>query len=131
MYVVNLYRPQNGNLERLYKMISELFTSIEDLDKTTLIIGGDFNIDFGKPNSKGAVIMKKLAKRFSLEKQVNKSTRPLYGEAVLDQIFTNSRIVKQAGIIDGNISNHVPVFIVLKKDKLNFEKTTFTCRIYI
>ena len=87
-----------------------------------VIIGGDFNIDFGKPNSKGAIIMKKLAKRFSLEKQFNKSTRPLYGEAVLDQIFTNSRIVKQAGTIDVSISNHLPVFIILKKDKLSFEK---------
>ena len=81
MYIVNLYRPPNWNLERFYKMTSELFAGIDNLDKVTLIIGGDFNIDFGKPNSKGAIIMKKLAKRFSLEKQVNKSTCPLYGAA--------------------------------------------------
>ena len=72
-------------------------------------------MDFGKPNSKGAIIMKKLAKRFSLEKQVNKPTRPLYGETFLDQIFTNSRIVKQAGTIDASISDHVPVFVILKR----------------
>ena len=67
MYIVNLYRPPNGNLERFYKMTSELFAGIDNLDKATLLIGGDFNIDFGKPNSKGAIIMKKLLVPFTVE----------------------------------------------------------------
>ena len=90
MYIINVYRPPNGNLDNFYTMITELISNLENQDKATLIIGGDFNIDFSKRNSQGSVIMKRLAKRFSLEKQIKKPTRPLYGEAIIDQIFTNS-----------------------------------------
>ena len=108
-------------------MITELISNLENQDKATLIIG---DIDFSKRNSQGSVIMKRLAKRFSLEKQIKKPTRPLYGEAIIDQIFTNSQIIKQLGTLDLSISDHVPIYINIKKGKTIFEKNTFTCKTY-
>ena len=74
--------------------------------------------------------MKKLAKRFSLEFFIKDPTRPLYNESTLDQILTNCKIVKASGTIDTSISDHVPIFINIKKSKTTYQKTTFTGRTY-
>ena len=130
IYIINIYRPPTGNIDNFSTHLTEIITNLENRDKSTIIIGGDFNIDFSKQNSKGVTILKKLSKRFSLEQQIKTTTRPLYGTAIIDQILTNSQIVKEAGTVDLNISDHVPVYINLKKPKLTFPKTTFTCRTY-
>ena len=130
MYIINIYRPPSGNIDNFSTHLTEIITNLENKDKSTIVKGGDFNIDFSKKNSKGVTILKKLSKRFSLEQQIKSTTRPLYGTAIIDQILTNSQIVKEAGTIDLNISDHIPVYITLKKAKSTFPKTTFTCRTY-
>ena len=93
-------------------------------------MGGDFNIDFHKPKSHGVKTIKKLAKRFALEMQIKYPTRPLYNDSTLDQILTNSKIIKSSGTLDLNLSDHVPTFINIKKQKSTYSKTTFTGRTY-
>ena len=44
-------------------------------------------------------------------------TQPLYNESTLDQILTNCKKIKASGTIDTNISDHVPIFINIKKLK--------------
>ena len=130
MYIINVYRPPTGNLDIMYTTLTDLLSNLNNIDKATVVIGGDFNIDFNKNKSQGVVLMKKLAKRFSLEFLITDPTRPLYNESTLDQILTNCKIVKASGTIDTNISDHVPIFINIKKSKTTYQKTTFIRRTY-
>ena len=62
---------------------------------------------------------------FSLNKKKKKDpTHLIDSDAIIDLIFTNCRYVPW------NISDHVPVFISIKKDKTPIEKTEFTGRSY-
>ena len=130
MFVINVYRPPTGNLDVMYTIFIELLSNLSNIDKATVVIGGDFNIDFNKVKSQGVILMKKLAKRFSLESLIKDPTRPLYNDSSLDQIFSNSKIIKASGAIDTNISDHVPIYINIKKSKTTYQKTTFTGRTY-
>ena len=69
-------------------------------------------------------------KRFSLDSLITEPTRPLYNEAILDQILTNTKFIKASGTIKTNISDHTPIFVNIKKPKQTFSKTTFTGRTY-
>ena len=130
MYIINVYRPPTGNLDTMYTALSELLSNLNSIDKATVVVGGDFNIDFSKHKSQGVLLMKKLAKRFSLEFLITDPTRPLYNESTLDQILTNCKIVKASGTIDTNLSDHVPIFININKSKTTYKKNTFIGRTY-
>ena len=84
MYIISIYRPPTGNIDTMYNLLIELLSSLEDLDRATIIMGGDFNIDFHKPKSHGVQTIKKLSKRFALEIQIKDPTRPLYNDSTLD-----------------------------------------------
>ena len=130
MYRINVYRPSTGNLDTMYTALTELLSNLNSIDKATVVVGGDFNIDFNKHKSQGVLLMTKLNKRFSLEFFITDPTRPLYNESTLDQILTNCKIIKASGTIDTNISDHVPIFINIKKLKSTYQKTTFIGRTY-
>ena len=130
MYIISIYRPPTGNIETMYNLLTELLSSLDDLDKATIIMGGDFNIDFHKPKSHGVQAIKKLSKKFALETQIKDPTRPLYNDSTLDQILTNSKIIKSSGTLEINMSDHVPIFINIKKEKTTYPKATFTGRTY-
>ena len=46
-------------------------------------------------------------------------------------IFSNSAKIQAAGLLDWNISDHVPVIINIKKTKKSFVKDKFTGQSYI
>ena len=119
MYIISIYQPPTGNIDTMYTFLTELPSSLDDLDRATIIMGVDFNIDFHKPKSHGVKTIKKLAKRFSLEMQIKDPTRPLYNDSTLDQILTNSKIIKASGTLDLNLSDHVPIFINIKKTEIH------------
>ena len=130
LYLINLYRPPTGDLENMYTSLSQLLSSLDNIDNATVVIGGDFNIDFAKKCSVGNTYIRRLTKRFSLDSLITEPTRPLYNEAILDQILTNTKFIKASGTIKTNISDHTPIFINIKKSKQTFPKTTFTGRTY-
>ena len=67
MYIINVYRPPTGNLDTMYTALSDLLSNLNNINNATIVVGGDFNIDFNKHKSHGALLMKRLSKRFSLE----------------------------------------------------------------
>ena len=125
MYIINVYCPPTGNLDIMYTILTKSLSNLSNIDKATVVIGGDFNIDFNKNKSQGVILMKKLPKRFSLEFVITDPTQPLYNQSTLDQILTNCKIIKASGTIDTNISDHVPTFINIKKIKNKLPKNYF------
>ena len=94
-------------------------------------IGGDFNIDYRKSSSDKTKLSKTFMKKNTLLQIIDAPTRPLYNEAIIDLILTNTNKAQNSGIIDWNLSDHLPTFINIKKEKKTiFEKTTFRGRSY-
>ena len=67
MYIISIYRPPTGNIDTMYTLLTELLSSLDDLDRATIIMGGDFNIDFHKPKSHGVKTIKNLLRDLHLK----------------------------------------------------------------
>ena len=128
-YIITLYRPPNGDVENFCEQIDNLCKSLPDRENSDLIIGGDFNINFAK-NSNHKSMLNRIMKRFSLSQLIKEPTRPLYGDNIVDLIFSNSSKIESAGLLDWNVSDHVPTFVNIKKKKTIFVKDKFTGRSY-
>ena len=61
-------------------------------------------------------------KKNTLLQIIDAPTRPLYNEAIIDLILTNTNTAQNSGTLDWNLSDHLPTFINIKKEKATFEK---------
>ena len=128
-YIITLYRPPNGDVENFCEQLDKLCKSLPDRENSDIVIGGDFNINFAK-NSNHKSMLNRIMKRFSFSQFINEPTRLLYGDNIVDLIFSNSRKIESTGLLDWNVSDHVPTFVNIKKKKKVFDKDKFTGRSY-
>ena len=129
-YIITLYRPPNGDVEHFCEQVDILCKSLPDRENSNIIIGGDININFAK-NSNHKSMLNRIMKRFSFSQLINEPTRPLYGDNIVDLIFSNSSKIESTGLLDWNVSDHVPTFVNIKKKKTVFVKDKFTGRSYL
>ena len=128
LYLILVYRPPNGNIANARDHLNNITKLISHLDTSDIIIGGDLNIDFSRPRKEDTKKLKHFSTKNNLTQHIKDPTRPMDSDAIIDLIFTNCRHVKYTGVLPWNISDHVPVFISIKKDKTPIEKTEFTGR---
>ena len=128
MILILVYRPPNGNIVHAIEYLNNLVKFIPNLDTLDLVIGGDFNIDFSRSRKENTIKLKHFSTKHNLTQHIKDPTRPIDSEATIDLIFSKCNHVKYAGVLPWNLSDHIPVFISIKKDKAIFEKTEFTGR---
>ena len=117
IFIFNVYRPPAAGID-------SFLTKLRDNRNFDLFIGGDYNINFFKKNS---LEMKKFLKFCTINQLrllINSITRP-DSNACIDLILTNCDIVKENGILNINISDHLPILIIPKKIKTLKPKVTF------
>ena len=129
--LVNVYRPPDGCANEAYKALNDTLMVIKELHKYELLILGDFNTDY--QNSKLAVT--KLAKTFAvnhdLSQVITETTRhSSHTKTTIDLAFTNIRYCTKSGVLNYNVSDHKPIYIVKKKLKSKVETTVYTGRSY-
>ena len=116
--IANVYRPPNGNLPECIKEISNSTSKAQDLFKSELTIVGDFNVNYNLRHTTAFKKLKTFECNFNLTKLINTSTRHSKKNATcLDLIFTNMNHVLSSGTLDISISDHLPVFLIKKKQK--------------
>lgn len=110
--VVNVYRPPQGNYK---KCVEKLRNIIQVTGRANdIVIMGDLNIDYA--NKKSAKELMSLECEFKIKQQIRIPTRVTkQTKTMIDHVYTNSTKVRCSGILIINISNHYPVFIILKK----------------
>ena len=69
-------------------------------------------------------------KKNTLLQIIETPTRPLYNDAIIDLILTNTNKAQNSGVLDWNLSDHSPTFINIKKEKIFFQKTSIRGRSY-
>lgn len=132
-YLILVYRPPSGN----YKVALELIDSVLDQvnrsnSRQTTIICGDLNIDLSskqlKPEKTSLI---NLCREYNLLQCIKVPTRcGRTKNSILDLIITDSLNISICGTVNYNISDHLPVYIVIKKHKEHYSKVTFRRRSY-
>ena len=130
LYVVALYRPPDGDVSECIEQQQTLGDSLPNRHLWDIIIGGDFNIDYGKSSNDKTKLLKNFMKGNTLIQIIETPTRPLYNDAIIDLILTNTNKAQNSGVLDWNLSDHSPTFINIKKEKVFFQKTSFRGRSY-
>ena len=130
MYLVMVYGPPNGNITRAIENLTNFLKFIPNQDKSDIIIGGDFNIDFSKSRKENTKKLKHFSSKHNLTQHIKDPTRSEDSSSVIDLIFAKCNYVKHSGILSWNLSDHTPVYILIKKDKTQLEKPEFMGRSY-
>lgn len=110
-----VYRPPSG---RVQPAIDKLETIIEGINSTTSgdsVVIGDLNIDLLTDNVH-ARRLNQFANYCRLKQIITSPTRVTHKTGTLiDYIYTNAPYVCYSSTLDCNITDHLPVFLVLKK----------------
>ena len=130
LYGITLYRPPDGDILECIKKLQTFCDSLPNRHLCDIISGVDFNIDYRKSSSDKSKLLKTFMKKNTLLQIIDAPTRPLYNEAIIDLILTNTSKAQNSGTIDWNLSDHLPTFINIEKEKTTFEKTSFRGRSY-
>ena len=80
---------------------------------------GDLNINYLKPNLIGCKLIKELCRDYNLTQLITEPTRITQAtRTLLDLIITNMNLVQESGVLDYVISDHLPVFVIRKKQRI-------------
>ena len=112
----NIYRPPSGDQQIFITSLQEALVHITTLKKHEICILGDRNTDYGFPNNPATKELKHTTIHFNLEQHIKDPTRQTRNTSTtLDLIFTQMTHVRESGVMDINISDHQPVYIIKKK----------------
>ena len=129
IYIMNVYRPPMGDIENCFNHMQECINIIRTSNQADIFIGGDFNINIKQKNSPQYLKLSRFLKLNQLKQYINQITRP-DSDSTIDLLLSNSEIIKESGTIDVNISDHLPIYFIRKKIKVQKEKVTFMGRSY-
>ena len=97
--------------------------NIVNIDKHELVVMGDFNLDCTNKESESHKMINDICEGFSLKRLIQTPTRITYDHsAILDLILTNVVNTSKSGVIDYNISDHLPVFMIKKRQKTHHKR---------
>ena len=117
--IANVYRPPNSKLAEGIEKLSDSVSKALDLVNGELVIVGDFNVNYNTRNTPAFKLLKSFEREFHLTQLINTSTR--HGNkssTCLDLVFTNMDHIASSGTLNIEISDHLPVFVVKKKQNI-------------
>jgi len=108
--VVGIYRPPSGNISEFIQSIDDMISSFDKGELT--FVCGDFNVDLINPNNNELSFID-LMHGHSFVPVITLPTRePMNGSpSLIDHIWCNSLVAVEAGIFEGNISDHYVNFV--------------------
>lgn len=130
-FVCIAYRPPSGNYSvALNKLMDVVIILRKNMCRHSIIIGSDLNIDLSKAKTSSPVrTFDGFCRELALDSLIDLPTRfSLTGSSNIDVFMSDSAIVSSHGVINYNISDHLAIYLVLKKSKTVYKSTTFTGR---
>ena len=95
-----VYRPPDGDIKSFIEKMQQICDLLPKRHLCDIVIGGDFNIDFAKANKDSTKKLKNFVKKNTLRQIIENPTRPLYNDAVIDLILTNTDKAQMSGTLD-------------------------------
>ena len=128
--ILNLYRPPQGSVSVFIEKLNESIDKLQMNRNAELYIMGDFNVNMLDKKSQQTkdllLTMKMLGGLPLIQEYTRKSTNP----SCIDQIFTNSSVIAESGVVDLNVSDHLAIYCSRKKMHIKQSKREFTGRSY-
>ena len=113
-----VYRPPSGKVSDAIEELSVSLTDILDTFQGEITILGDFNINYNLRHTPAFKTLKTFERDFNLDQIIKSPTRiAKSSKTYLDLIFTNMDHIVSSGVLDIAISDHLPVFLIRKKQK--------------
>lgn len=122
-----VYRPPNGNYQRAI----ETLTGCLEIDNkpNEIVLIGDFNVDLSNATCSKKKSLTKLIDSYALKSLITTATRITnVTSTVIDHIYTNVNYVSMCGTLNINIADHLPVFLIKKKERVHKEFVEIQCR---
>ena len=100
-------------------------------DRSDLVIIGDFNIDYTNKQLLQSSGLVGLETKYSLTQLIKHHTR-ISNESrkTIDLIYTDMKNISKSGVVNYNVSDHLPIFHVKKKIRTKIVKKTTYGRSY-
>ena len=121
-----IYRPPSGNIQKCLEELTSSMDFVLDLGNAETTILGDINIDYKLRHTKDYKLIKDFERDYQLKQLIDCPTRitPRHS-SIIDMIFTDMEYIKSSGVLNYTISDHLPVYVCKKKDKIKhtFSKT--------
>ena len=130
--VMSIYRPPDGSIEIFFNILNKLFDD-NPLTNYDLWLMGDFNIDFLKRQGVNTKKLYEFIRINGLKQHITEPTRLTgFGRACIDFIISNIDVdnIVSCGTLNDVISDHLPVYICVKKSRNNPEFTKTKGRTY-
>ena len=111
-----VYRPPQGDSNLFYDKLGEILSGIHSNKYTNIFLCGDFNYNLLDLNDLQCASFINLIRIQSLIPLISKPTRITENSATLiDNICVKSPINCTAGIIISDLSDHMPIFVLMEK----------------
>ena len=130
-YILGVYRPPTGNMSKFMDGLNVVLNDL-DLTKTELFILGDINIDYKSSKLCKKLKVKNFETKFNIRQLIDTYTRITNTTStLLDWIYTSADYISDCGVVNYNISDHLPTFVIRKKKRNKIKKITITGRSYL
>ena len=126
-----IYRPPDGNYRDFLQHITDMIKQIDRSHSETVLIG-DFNIDFNNKKLVASSKLNTLETKFALKQIIKVNTRVTdTSSTCIDLLYTDIANIMESGVINYNISDHLPIYLVKKKPRNKIIRKLATGRSYI
>ena len=130
-HIIGTYRPPAGNMTRYMEKLNEVLENI-NLTRSELFLMGDVNIDYNSDKLLKKLKIKNFETKFGLRQLIEDHTRVTASTSTtIDWVYTSTEYVTKYGIVNYNISDHLPTFVVRKKPRGMIRKIQVKGRSYL
>ena len=118
-----LYKPPTGDVETALKELTVSIEFIQSVHDVEFVIMGDMNVNYRDRHSKCFEFLKEFERAQNLKQMISEPTRiTVRSKSTIDLIWTNMAHVSNSGTLNRILSDHMPVYIIKKKER---ERTEF------
>lgn len=115
--LVVAYRPPSGNNRKGKEQLIAFCDSLPGNLNRELVILGDLNWNVSNKKETSYKIVKEIEGALGVEQLINCPTRiTVHSNSIIDLIFSNISNRAHYGCLNYNISDHLPVYIIKKKE---------------
>ena len=129
--VIGIYRPPNGNQQTFVKYLNDNITNLISDRRETFLLG-DININYVMDQAIKKLKLDTFESKFNLLQLIQTPTRVTVNtQTTIDWIYTDPVNIAQSGTLNINMSDHLPIFLVRKKNRNKVEKHKTQGRSYL
>ena len=113
-----VYKPPSGDIVNALTELTQSIEHISSTHKTEVVIMGDMNVNYRERHCKDFESLKEFERSHNLVQLIKDPTRiTLKSKSTIDLIWTDMSHVCDSGVMQTILSDHMPVYVIKKKER--------------